>query len=179
MERILIVDDQEFKYRDIYEIFDTQKIIIDWAADYFSYVQKIRSHDYSLILLDVTFNEQVLKSDNLGAIAFLNYLELNEKSIPVVLITQYMEFDSNIQSNEYKFDSYYAINKNYGSDNADVVDFKKNILFLPNLHEYLCYQFEFYAGCVLYKQNTTMWKKQLEEIIITIGGKERENIIVR
>lgn len=174
MIRVLVIDDQKFKQDDIKKQFNLDSVTTDFAEEVRSSKAKISSTSYDLILLDMTIKNP-LSPNEFAGMDILSYLEEIDVQTPVIVITQFYNFNDISESNGNS--GYYKINEFY--KNEPEYDFSpdKDIHHLPYMHEYLSQNFCNYFGCVLYMQNDTVWVDNLRKVLHQLGGTKYENII--
>lgn len=174
MIKILIIDDQEFKLKDIRKQLDVNQVTIDFATEILSSQRKLSSTLYDLILLDMTIKDSWSPNEFAG-MDMLSFLEEINVSTPVIVITQFYNFNDISESTGNS--GYYKVNKYYKRDIEYSFSADEDIHYLPNMHEYLSQNFINYFGCVLYIQNDTHWVKNFKKVLKQLGGNKYESIV--
>lgn len=175
MYNILIIDDQDFKIKDIVSKLNKKIIKYDFAMDLLNAKEKIKEKKYDVIFLDMTLSDGISNNEFVG-IDVLNHLDYLEIDTPVIVVTQFYNFND-LSCSAEKAD-FFLENERYNQELNYDFSSNSDIHELPNLHLYLSENFENYFGCVLYIQNNPIWVKGLKSMLYKLGGKEYENIVI-
>ena len=172
---ILIIDDQEFKLKEIDNVINKECSICDYAMDLLTAKKKIKQNKYEFVLLDMTISDGISNNEFVG-IDILNYLDTFEIATPVIVITQFYDFNDLTKSADKN--GFYLDNKKYNKELTYNFSTQIDIHELPHLHLYLSENYRNYLGCVLYIQNNSLWSKSLKTLLAKLGGEGYENIII-
>lgn len=167
MKKILIIDDQNSKYEDIKRCFNMETVEVDWFRNHYDVDETIENKNYDLVILDVCIEDHISKNSFIG-ITVLNELFSYVPSTPVIVLTQYMDFDFSKPQSKKIINNYYQFNNNYANEFIYDFDSSKKITRLSTLHDYLSNNFNNYLGCVLYRKNHTSWINNLNKLIYKI-----------
>lgn len=175
MFNVLIIDDQEFKLKDITSKINTEVSTCTTAIDLLGAKRHLSSREYDLILLDMTIKTLMTKNEFVG-IEILRFMDEEEIFCPVIVLTQFYNF-KDLQCSDGK-QGMFLVNEWYNKEVDDYTPSWGDIHELPNLHDYLSKNFSNYVGCVLYTQSDQSWVESLKKMLLKIRGEKYEGIIV-
>lgn len=178
MYNILIIDDQETKYKDIASHFNKKITRISWASNSYQALDFVKKENFNFIILDMTFEGE----SDLAGVDVINEMNYNNIYTPIIILTQFMIFNKsnkkiNIYRNTKKYNDFYLVNLKYKDFPDFDFDSNKDIHELPNLHEFLSHNFFGYVGCVLYNSYSGYWIKNLKKVLSIIKEENYEDII--
>lgn len=176
MFNILIIDDQEFKIRDIKKQINSEKAKVEWSSDLFESKQLIKQNSYNIIILDITIREGLSKNEFKG-LDILDFMEDEEINSAVIVLTQFFNF--NDLSLSMKQRGYSIKNDFYHQEIEYNCPTDIDLHYLPNLHIFLSQNYENYFGSILYVQNDIIWVECLKKMLFELGGIDYESIIIR
>ena len=135
---ILLIEDDDYKAKQIMEFVNTLGYVVDVKKAYNSGMKALVNNQYDLVLLDMTIPSFELSPEHptsrirkYGGRDVLSEMERCEILIPSIIITQYKVFDDGEKSleilNEELEEEYGQIYKGLVYYNSSIVDWKDKL----------------------------------------------------
>ena len=173
---ILVAEDLEEKKKLVVEFLQKKYLNakIHCAANRRETFSMLKERDFYCVILDFAMPdfEDSISINPIAGKDIIDEINFCEYDYPVIVITQYYEFNLDT-NNEFKAnDNVLFINENYrqGKD-VEIYD-AYTINNLPELHSFLSLRYNNYVGAIFYSSLSNEWENALDKLLDLVSVAE-------